>query len=707
MKLLFCILAALGVATASYTNVGCIVGCKCKEDVTLSKKLKIADCDSPIYLSNNTFSKAMKKVFTIHFDNVHIIRIEKDAFNSFDNLEAVIIEDSNIESIHRSAFDLQQLSTIKFTRTRFLELPNFTTESLEELVFNDCQLTKIPDLELPSLTLLSLADNQLEKIDKMAFSKLDSLTELNLSNNSISSFPPSIFIRNADLNTLNLDNNPLESFVLSNISNLEMLSLKSCKLSTFDRSASRNLDLVSYLDLSYNQISVLPLDAFSGMKELAYIDLSHNQLIELDDDIFLDNGKLNRITLDNNNFQKLPKFQTTDEVFQVYSFTCDNCKLQSVNDSFKYMPGIVTLSLANNKILNFDGVLSNIHDLKELSLANNSITSIGANLFINNSKLEVLNLSGNTITSLDPVVFSNMSQLKKLDASNNGLVQLWSNHNAILPALQQLIISRNQFTKITVDDLKVTPELKLIDLQSNPLKCSQDLHDIIVYLVKNSIYPIEGANKLRTHEALMTVDATYLDTSDIQQMWKQLAFKQCFPQSIESIFDEDEFDVESNKYKISSTIKYDDLVNYDDDDDFYEDFADEDQTEKLEIEYDEETTSDDPNMIVSSFVLNGRNITLARASYILSITSVFVLTALIVLTLAVAITLFCLKRNGTLNMNSGNIPRLKIPLWHTNPTQKKHSGSVYRHLSEDLTGSRTSIINKYEFKQTPLVHNAQ
>ncbi|KAJ3663084.1 hypothetical protein Zmor_007393 [Zophobas morio] len=682
MRILLCLLLVIPAVLTAATHTNCIIGCKCDEDVIIARKLKIRECDSPLILTKSTLTSVSKKITVISYRNVVIKRIEGDAFTGFNELESVIIQDANIESIDPRAFDLPELGTITFTKTTFGESPNLNSTYLEELIFNDCKLSRVPNLDnLPGLSFLSLTNNLIHTIDESTFSKAENLEEINLANNSISELSPNLFINNPDFNVLNLDYNPLKSFDFNFESDLEFLSLRHCKLTTFDRRTSENLSLLSSLDLSGNEISILPLDAFEPMKDLNNLDLSNNKLVELDDNIFYENSKLNRIIMDNNPFHRLPHFETKEKTFQTYTFSCKNCSLRSVKGVFDNMRGLVTLDLSYNKLKDIDGVFTEMSGIKEIFLSHNKISSIGVNSFRKKSELETLDLSNNPLLPLDPVFFTSLPLLKKLNVSGSGLKSLWANHNAILPSMEQLFVDQNRLPGITVSDMKVLPNLKLIDVHGNPLRCTQDLYDLIRYLTEKSIVPQDPT--VRTHEE------TKYDTTIIfspKRNWKSILPTGC----------PFEDDLIGNKLINKDEEDYDD----DDDDDEEEDIDGDDYTAYDKVEEDE-------NESFEESVTTARGFNLTKMSYILSISSVFILTALLVLFVAVMVTLMILKRNKSFNMHNGNLPRVKIPLWHTVQGHKKHSGSVYRPLTEEFSGSRTPIINRYEFKQIPQVHNSQ
>ncbi|XP_063929032.1 leucine-rich repeat-containing protein 15-like [Zophobas morio] len=662
------LVVAVPALVTTATQTSCISGCKC--DVLYTRNLKIRDCDSPLILTKITLSDLPKETPVISFTNVKITHIEDDAFTGFDEVKTVVFEDASIESIRPKAFELlPELTSLTFLRTKFAEKPNLSSPYLEELTINDCNLSEVPNLDnMPNLRLLNLADNLIKTIDKGTFSKSINLENLSLINNSITELPQSLFVENPNFIVLYLDHNPLTSLDLLFEPKLEILSLKHCKLTTLDRHTTQNLSVLNTLYLSGNEISVLPLDVFEPMKYLNNLDLSNNKVVELDDDIFLENYELDSLVLDNNQFERLPKFRSKESIFHIRTFSCKNCGLKSVKGSFEDMDQLVTLDLSNNKLNDIDGVFTEMSNIKEIILSNNEITSVGVNSFGNNSELETLDLSNNPLLPLNPEVFKALPSLKTLNVSNCGLNLLWANHKAVFPSLEQLFVDNNQLNQLTADDMKIIPKYKSIDVQGNPLQCP-DFYKLIEYLTGNLMYPKD--TQMKTHEDLQ-LDAEVMYKTEPK--WGKIILSDCpLPDDDEEITDNDDVDYE-----------------------------DEDEIDENSAFYDTENGEDDG---VEASVLTTNSLNLAKASYILSITSVFILTALLVLFVAVVITLLILKRNKAFNVRGGNLPRLKIPLWHTTPGQKKHSGSIYRPLSEELSGPRTPVINRYEFKQTPSVHN--
>ncbi|CAH1974471.1 unnamed protein product [Acanthoscelides obtectus] len=641
----------------------CIEHCKCKLN-----KLAVIECDRPIILNSTTFRYINKpQTSTVSFENVIIDQIEEDAFSDFPNLGDILILNSHIGSIDAKAFN--NVKRVKFARCRFEDRPDLVSEKMEELHFGECQLEEIPKLNgLLKLTFLNLTGNYIKDIDIDAFAELFDLEELYLSNNEIFKIPPTLFINNDNLAGLYLDNNQLRHFYLNTSENLETLSLKNCSLELFDEKSAQRLSDLNDLNLSHNKLKTITGRTMSFMKELAIINLSHNKLSKLDDDIFAYNTNLMKIVLDGNNFEALPNFYLHNGDFIAYSFSCKHCGLKTLPASaFKHMKSMTSLELSHNKLMNVDNSFQNITSLKLLDISYNNVVYFAPYTFVNNKNLEYLNIAGNPLMTLNPEVFAVMPVLKLINARNATLSKLWSNYNKSLKDLQKLLLSDNRLTSLSIDDFRITPSLTAIDLFNNPLVFTEKLCKVLNWLDLKGVNPIE---KFRSYEF------PFDDSYDIIMSWTQLHNNNCQVQSTTTV----------------TTIPIDDEDNDDDDDD---------TTDRYDEAY-----YDDEDDIVEEEVKKFAESNFTRASYILSITSAFVLSAVVVLTVAVTLTLCILKRNSNFNMHEANLPRVKIPLWNTTPGQKKHSGSVYRPLSEDLSGPKTPKLSRYEFTATPTVHSS-
>lgn len=694
MKHWYLLLGALSWAAASTSTVStplnkksCIDSCRCKLN-TLPSRLQVLECDGPLTLNSTTFRYFNKqKINAVSFENVIIDIIEESAFEDFEVLEDVLILDSKIGSIDDKAFN--NVKRLKFAGCGFEDNPDLFSEKLEELHFGSCNIEDIPKLNgLLSLTFLNLSGNYIKNIEIQTFAELYELEELHLSDNEIFKLPPTLFINNEELDSLYLDRNPLKEFYLNTSVSLETLSLKDCQLEIFDERSTEKLSTLSELNLSGNKITRLPSKTFANMKDLSVINLSNNRLEQLDDDIFSENPNLVKITLDGNNLYTLPNFYLRNgDVFTTYTFSCNNCGLRTLSSTvFKQMRGMIDLQLSHNYFMTIDNMFSEIGSLKMLDVSYNVIAYISPLTFSNNRNLENINIAGNPLMSLNPEIFANTRVLKQIDARNTSLQKLWSNYNMPIQSLQKLLVGDNLLTTLTTQDFKIVPNLKAIDLNNNPLVFSEQLCNVVNWLDHTDVSPIEYSKDLDAN-----IDLPFYDSVDGFSFisWKEFYNAEC-P------------DIASNFVTTEESWPESDIIEESDSDSDSDESADEYDGDD-DYTYDEGGAENDAPL---SKYPQGHNNNLARASYILSITSVFILTALVVLTLAVTITLAILRRNNNFNMHRANLPRVKIPLWYSTPGLKKHSGSVYRPLSEDLSGPTTPKLSRYEFASTPIVHSS-
>ncbi|KAM4564853.1 leucine-rich repeat and fibronectin type-III domain-containing protein 4 [Fundulus diaphanus] len=107
----------------------------------------------------------------------------------------------------------------------------------------------------------------------------------------------------------------------------------------------------------------------------------------------------------------------------------------------------------------------------ELRLADNFITEVGGNDFVNMTGLVDLTLSRNTIHQIRPMAFADLESLRSLHLDGNRLTILGPKDLAGLTNLQHLIINNNQLIKVSVeafDDFLLT--LEDLDMSYNNLR---------------------------------------------------------------------------------------------------------------------------------------------------------------------------------------------------------------------------------------------
>lgn len=120
-------------------------------------------------------------------------------------------------------------------------------------------------------------------------------------------------------------------------------------------------------------------------------------------------------------------------------------------DIFKGLKVLKILRLDNNKITEITGRLfSDLSNLKELSLSNNSLKKIDSKTFKGLKNLETLKLDKNEIKEIDGNSFSDLSNLKELDLESNKLERIYANTFIGLSELKRLHLNNNVITEIDV-----------------------------------------------------------------------------------------------------------------------------------------------------------------------------------------------------------------------------------------------------------------
>lgn len=713
------------------TNKACPKACDCSAKLVQCSSLDIGKFSTEVYnlkiasktpiaLPNNVFKNlGLESLNNIIFENTVISSIEPNAFDGLFGLTSLNFRDCTIPS-------LENLNTTSITSTlRKLVIRKSTVSgfeklklsSLEELEIVNSSLKTIPKdsfSDMPDLSYINLSGNEITTFDPATFIYLPSIIEINLSNNQITSIPDGIFSDNSDLSTIIMSYNPITKVNIKSDSRIEELTLKSCQITEF--TGGQHLSFLGTLDLSHNEIESFPNETFSKMQDLEYLDLSNNNLQTLDPAIFTNNSKLLRIRLNNNEFKTLPKFTTVDDHFQTITFSCENCLLEDIpEDTFEHFPGLVTLKLANNNLPEIrEKLLQTLTSLIELDLSYNQITNFKPETFIGNPALNKLNLGNNYFQEIDTKWFTKNGGLKLLDVSSGQLTHLWKQPAKELPALRILNISENKkLTSISVKDLDVMKKLNVLDIGGVKFECGSDVKQAFKWLTKYDVAPVASMKK--THESM----EVYNLEADENMKWDDIRKSMCADdyedyyggeglnedKTVDALEDQDEneddtiiIDAKKTTNELignekeasvgtkSNTIEStSDLLDDEDDDD--EDDDDDDDLEQDKKVFEE--------IFASSSVES------VRHSYLWPIL-VFLSSSLIVLIVCSTIILLCIKRGSS--SPSITLSHVQILPWSSGPTIKKHSGSVYRPLSEERLEPQTPKFNRYE--QVPIVHSA-
>ncbi len=183
---------------------------------------------------------------------------------------------------------------------------------------------------------------------------------------------------------------------------LHTLHMSYCSIRAISKGAFNNLNKLRVLDLRGNVLSDLDPVVLSHLSSLVDLDLSHNQLSDVSG-LLLHKPKLKKLRLQHNQLTSLPKLSSTNS-HQLQNLESLNLNTNPLGELqpvsfFAAVPSLTSLHLANTQLRSLPGdVFVNLHHLKVLNLADNSLAEIpAASLKPLQRSVVTLDLSGNPI----------------------------------------------------------------------------------------------------------------------------------------------------------------------------------------------------------------------------------------------------------------------------------------------------------------------
>jgi len=450
---------------------------KCPEKCQCSRYFKVIKCMSqrlrsvPLDIPHSAVQ--------LYLSHNLLTEIARGAFANLTNLTALSLEYNLIEKMEDGAF--LGLTKLKILYLRMNQLTTLSSE-----VFQD----------LCSLSHLYLSQNKLVKIPDMRYAQ--KLIYLTLDNNNLeSAWFPGGFRNLTLLSTVMLSINPkltqikAVDFAALSHASVRKVAVSRCGLKDIEEgvfnfprlqsavlsyntgwnesfirrvfSLFANCSELTSLDLSgVISLSVLPADIFESLAAVPLLHLSLAHTAEI-------------AVLDNGTFQYFPMLEKLD---------LSNSEFSIIQDSMSQMKNLKTLTLSQNKQLKMVPSLnlpslqlldlsscSSLEELKQLTflhlpvlstliMHNCGIHKIYKDAFRGLDQLEKLDLSNNLVgsSSLPVDLFSPLIQLSELDLSNNNL--------------QQIVLEKDLFADLTT--------LTTLDLSGN--KCSMIPEEIFQFL---------------------------------------------------------------------------------------------------------------------------------------------------------------------------------------------------------------------------------
>ncbi|NXT02520.1 NEPN protein, partial [Jacana jacana] len=241
--------------------------------------LKLAD--NSINVLHASDFEGLMKLRVLDIRNNLIATLPPTAFSSLCNLQTLILDGNNMESLS-AALKLPRLKYLSMADNKLNSFPaNFFTsfQNLQFLSLSGNFLTKVP-LDLPkSLLSLKLEKNQLKTIRLRDMKHLENLSEFFLSENQLSSIDGAQLLPN--LTTLELSQNQLHTLPPRLPSRLQKLDCSNNHIRRVTAQDFQGLQDLKHLFLDNNAVSVFEAGALQQCAQLSNLALEQNLLISI------------------------------------------------------------------------------------------------------------------------------------------------------------------------------------------------------------------------------------------------------------------------------------------------------------------------------------------------------------------------------------------------------------------------------------------
>ncbi|XP_055347510.1 protein slit-like [Paramacrobiotus metropolitanus] len=392
-----------------------------------------------------------------------------------------------------------QLTSIDCSKRRLKRIPSPFPVQVEKLDLQGNNLTFVGKDEfrgLKNLKILQLQENQIHSVEKGAFDDLRSLERLRLNRNNLRTLPDLLLSSLGQLNRLDLSDNRLQYITRSAFEGaprLRNLQLDNNRIRCLDGEAVRKLKELQILTLNYNNLTTLAKDIFTDMRNLRILRISENRLT-CDCNLqwlalwLRRNPRLALFTkcfapreLRNRNIAELEARDlkcanmhgfTTNHGMAYYALpqrsadvVCNDVKPNCPDSCWCTDEGLVDCRERGLKKIPTDIP----HDVTELHLEDNNITTIPSLAFASFKYLKIINISNNGITDVAPDAFNGLVSLTSLILAGNQITELIPGVFRGLKSLQLLLLNSNKITCLRVDTFSDLNNLNLLSLYDNKL----------------------------------------------------------------------------------------------------------------------------------------------------------------------------------------------------------------------------------------------
>ncbi|NXJ63813.1 NEPN protein, partial [Rostratula benghalensis] len=359
----------------------------------------VLSCSGTESIENNTF----KSLSTLKSLELYKNQLKQIPTSLPSGLEILKLADNSINILHASDFEgLMKLRVLDIRNNLIATLPPTAFSSLgnlQSLILDGNNMESLSAaLKLPRLKYLSMADNKLNSIPDNFFTSFQNLQFLSLSGNFLTKVPLDL---PKSLLSLKLEKNQLRTIRLRDMKHLENLSeffLSENQLSSID--GAQLLPNLTTLELSKNQLHALPPRLPSRLQKL---DCSNNHIQRVTAQDFQGLQDLKHLFLDNNAVSMF-EAGALQECVQLSNLALEQNLL-------------ISIPLRQLCVVLFSLRLPDT--LARLDLKGNDIEDVGEQELKDLKQLQVLNLRNNKISALDRKVLEYLPRLRHLYLDGN------------------------------------------------------------------------------------------------------------------------------------------------------------------------------------------------------------------------------------------------------------------------------------------------
>ena len=413
-----------------------------------------------IHINNNNLTELPGGIFDgltsledLKVQSNKLTVVAQDVFSDLadsPNLDAVYLENNDINTIESGAFSGVAFSSTHFSRRLWLHGNELAT--LQDGAFDGAT----------NLIWLRLEDNQISSIVDSAFDDLVALGQLDLANNQLVTLPSGLLEHTAPLHRLELQNNKLmslEADVFRTLASLATLYLDDNELTMLSSDVFKIVDpmdntalignpTLRTLYLQNNQLSSLPDGIFAGLPTLEILDLRDNELSDLPAELLplLRICSLAEFRVGGNSFTAAP----TETVVDGMTTTT-----YGLFDAFTTTPactdnGITILDVSDVPLTtaNLEAIRDNHSGITRLYIANTGGAAATVLDLFENLSLKFFDTSGNDLSSWTS---TEVTKFVTAVASEATLQYLWLANTQITASNALAILAGLRTSHDTID----------------------------------------------------------------------------------------------------------------------------------------------------------------------------------------------------------------------------------------------------------------